>query len=587
MEAEIHYDKVTNPGKTLKRLWGYLKKEKGRLLWIIILVIISTIASICAPLFMAILIDQFIAKSNMKGFLFLLCTIAVLYIIVGTFRFFINFIMARISESSLFQLRQDLFYHLQDLSLKFFDQNPKGDIMSRFTNDVSIIDDSLSDAVVDVISSVITLIGVTIMMFTLNVPMAIITIITVPIFFFIVAKIGQKASVYFSKQQEELGQLNSYAEEMISSMKVIKSYNKEKHTVEMFDQKNRILMNTSIKAQLCSNLVMPANMLISNMNHILLIGLGAILTLNGHATVGAILAFLNYSNMFRQPINELASLYASIQASLAGAERIFEVIDHPIDVKDVTNPLPFETIKGDVTLENVNFSYVKDKPILKNITIHAHDGKHIAIVGPTGAGKTTIINLLTRFYDIDSGLITIDQIDITKVKKQDLRKKIGIVLQDTYLFKGTVKDNLRYGKLDATEEEMIEACKKAQAHSFLHRLPNGYDSFVEEEGANFSQGERQLIAIARAFLSNPDILILDEATSNVDTRTEMAIQKGMNELMEGRTCFVIAHRLSTIENADQILVLIDGEIKEMGTHQELLKQNGFYNSLYKSQFEAN
>lgn len=579
--------KKTTPSKDhiIKRLWKYLKKDHIKLSIVTIMVLCTTITSILSPLLLSIIVDKYLGN-GVSSELFKFCMLlGCMYAFTSLFRFLSNFIMVKVSEGALYRLRRDVFNHLQKLSLSFFDRNKKGDLMSRFTNDISIISDALSEAVIEIISSVIMLIGVTAMMFILNPIMAITTILTVPIFFFLVLKIGLEAEKYFNKQQNDLGKLNAYSEEMMTGMKVIKSYNKETESVQDFEQHNHQLRDVSIKAELYSNLVVPANIVVSNLGYVLIIAVGAIMTVNGKSSIGEILAFITYSSMFRQPINQLASLYASIQSALAGARRVFEILDTKIEVKDVKNPTRFDRIEGKVDFYDVTFAYNEKKTILKDINVSVKPGEAIALVGPTGAGKTTIINLLTRFYDINEGTIMIDDIDIATVKQDDLRHKIGIVLQDNYLFKGTVKENIKYGNIDATDEQVIEASKKARAHQFIHRLPNGYESLVEEEGSNFSEGERQLIAIARAILADPDILILDEATSNVDTRTELALNQGMKELMKDRTSFVIAHRLSTIESADTILVLDHGQIIERGKHQELLEKKGFYYNLYMSQFE--
>lgn len=578
-------EKAKNPKETILRLWGYLKAYKKKLWFITFMVLASTLASVIAPLVMSYALDEFIVKQKLDGLLLLLIILGILYLLNSLFKWLTNITMVDVAETALYQVRKDLFEHLESLPLNFFDQNKKGDLMSRFTNDISIIDNALSDAVTEIIGSTITLIGVTLIMFLVSPILAFTTIITVPIFFVLVVMIGKKAGKYYDSQQKTVGDVSAYAEEMMSGMKVIKSYGKEERVTKSFEEKNNHLKEVSIKAEVYSNLVMPINTAITNLGQILLIGVGAYLVLNGHATVGGILAFISYSSMFRRPINQLASLYASIQGALAGAERVFEIMDTEVEVLDDPKAKPIKEIEGYVTFKDVNFSYVKGKSILKNINLDVMPGKTIALVGPTGAGKTTFVNLLTRFYDIERGEILIDGININTIKKSNLRKMVGLVLQDTYLFKGTVRENICYGKKDATEEEMINASKKAQAHSFIHRLPNGYDSFVEEEGANLSQGQRQLISIARAILADPDILILDEATSNIDTRTEVEVQKGMTELMKNRTSFIIAHRLSTIREADQILVMKSGEIVERGCHNDLLKQKGFYSELYYSQFE--
>lgn len=583
MENEM-IDKVTNPKATILRLWKYLKKDQKKIIWVIIMVIISTFASVIAPILVSRIIDNNIMPLCFDGMVTMLIILAILYVVTSGFNLFTSRMMIRISENALYKLRRELFNKLQNLSLNFFDKNKKGDIMSRFTNDVTEISNALSDAFVQVISSVITLVGVIIVMFILNPLLAITTIITVPFFFILVMKVGTKIGKLYKKRQNVLGKLTSYSEEMISGVEVIKSFGKEDKAVKEFEKHNNDLKDISIRASIYSSLMMPINMAIANLSNILLISVGAVLTINNLATIGSILAFLTYSNMFRRPINMLASIFASIQSALAGTERIFEVLDTEIDVKDSEYAKPLQYVEGNVKFNNVNFGY-DEKLILKNFNLSVKAGENIAIVGPTGAGKTTIINLIPRFYNVNSGSIEIDGQNINDVKLSDLRKSIGLVLQDTYLFKGTVIENIRYSKTDATDDEVIEATKKAQAHSFIRRLPNGYYSEVEEGGSNFSQGERQLMSIARAVLANHEILILDEATSSVDTRTEMEIQKGMSELMKGKTSFVIAHRLSTIVNANRIIVLNDGKIVEEGSHLDLLKKEGVYYKLYNSQFE--
>ncbi len=577
--------KKNKSNETIKRLWNYFKYEKKRIIIVMILVILSTLASVSNPALMLVAIDNFIAKGNLEGLLWIVWILVILSIITTFFEYFSKSIMVKVSETTLYRIRKELFEHLEHLSLSFFDSNKKGDLMSRFTNDFTAISETLSDVLIEALSSSIMLIGTTIMMFIINPILAITTILTVPLFFTIVFKLGSKIGKLHSDRQKVLGELTAYAEERIGGIQVVKSYGKEKETLEEFKLFNEDFKETSRKAVLYSSMMMPANIAITNLSNILLISVGSILTIKGYATVGSILAFLSYSRMFRRPINQLAVIYTSIQSALAGAERIFAIIDQEIEIKDVDYPIELGNVKGNVEFIDVSFGYEPNKLVLKNINLDVKKGENIAFVGPTGAGKTTIINLLTRFYDVNLGVIKIDDKDISQVRKHELRKNIGIVLQDTYLFKGTVLDNIKYGKRDATVEEVIEACKKSQAHAFIRRLPDGYNSEVLEEGSNFSQGQRQLIAIARAILANPSILILDEATSNVDTRTEVDIQRGMEQLMKGKTSFIIAHRLSTIVNADKIIVINNGEIVEQGKHDELIKSEGFYYNLYKSQFD--
>lgn len=577
--------KKINTTKTLLRLWKFLSDFKGKIVLVIILNIIATAGSIVGPLLAGTAIDDYIEVSDLSGLKNLLYILFAIYLANALFTWLANFGMAKISESTLYQIRKKLFEHLEKLPISYFDKNKKGDIMSRFTNDVTVISDALTDALMQILSSLITIVGVTIIMFKVNWVLALVTIATVPIFFVFAYKLGVKSGELYNKQRKSLGKLSSYSEEMFTGMKVVKSYVEEDETINEFNKSNEELRDTSIKAQIVGNLIMPINGFVGNLGHIFLIAAGAVMVVNGNCTIGIILVFMKYSNMFRRPINQLASLFAGVQSALAGANRVFEVLDVETEFTNESKSLPFNSALGHVKFTDVSFSYVKDKVILKDINLEVNPGETIALVGPTGAGKTTIVNLLTRFYDIEKGNIYIDGIDIREVKKIDLRKRIGLVLQDTYLFKGTVADNIRYGNKDATMDEIIEACKQAQAHSFIHRLPNGYDTIVEDEGANFSQGERQLISIARAILSNPEILILDEATSNIDTKTEKHIQAGMRILMQGRTSFVIAHRLSTIRDANEILVINDGKIIERGTHKELIKKGKFYSKLYNSQFE--
>ena len=576
---------VKNSPKTLLRLWKFLGNFKGRIVLVIILNIIATAGTVIGPLLAGMAIDDYIEVANLDGLKILLYILLGIYLANALFTWLANFGMAKISESTLYQIRKKLFDHLEKLPVSYFDQNKKGDIMSRFTNDISVISEALTDALMQILSSFITIVGVSIIMFKVNWILALVTIATVPLFFVFAYKLGVKAGQLYNKQRKSLGKLSSYSEEMFTGMKVVKSYVEEDEAINEFEKSNEELRDISIKSEIVGNLIMPINGFVGNLGHIFLIAAGAILVVNGQCTIGIILVFLKYSNMFRRPINQLASLFAGIQSALAGANRVFEVMDAESEFEEEDHLLPFNSVVGHVKFVDVSFSYVKDKQILKDINLEVNPGETVALVGPTGAGKTTIVNLLTRFYEIEKGNIYIDGIDIREVKKTDLRKKIGLVLQDTYLFKGTVAENIRYGNKDATMDEIIEACRQAQAHSFIHRLPNGYDTIVEEEGLNFSQGERQLISIARAILSDPEILILDEATSNIDTKTEKNIQRGMRELMKGRTSFVIAHRLSTIRDANEILVINDGKIIERGTHKELVKKGEFYSKLYNSQFE--
>jgi len=421
-------------------------------------------------------------------------------------------------------------------------------------------------------------------MITINWRLALICLCVIPLVFFLTKKIAKHTRKGFRDRQEHLGDLNGIIEESISGQRVIKAFTKEKELLKTFSKKNKLMQKASNKANIASGLMGPLMNMMNNLNYGVTAFAGGILAIYGMVSVGTIAAFLNYTRQFSRPLNQIAQLYTTIQSALAGAERVFAVLDEIPEFEDTEESLPLSTVRGEVIFKNLHFRYLPDIPIIKGIDIHAKPGQTIALVGPTGAGKTTIINLLSRFYDFHKGSITIDGKNIRDIKKRDLRRNLGIVLQETFLFSDTVKENIRYGRLDASEEEIIEASKLANAHQFIHRMPHGYDTEVSEDGASLSQGQKQLIAIARAILSEPSILVLDEATSSVDTRTEIQIQEGMLKLMKGRTSFVIAHRLSTIKNADAILVMNDGQIIEQGTHRELMDSRGFYHNLYHSQF---
>lgn len=567
----------------LFRLCLYLKKYKIKIIIVTILLVITTISGILGPLIISYILDDYILAKKTDGFLFMICLLGLVYLINVIFDFLVNFIMIKASEDTLYDIRNDLFKHMEKLHIGFFDKNKKGDLMSRFTNDISIISNSLSEAVIQVIGSIITLIGVTIIMFVISPLLAFLTILTIPLLFFLAMLIGKKTSQYFLEQQDNLGKLESYSEEMIGGMKVVKSYQKENQTLKEFKKYNNNLKNSVIKAQVYSNLIMPINLIVTNIGNILLIACGSFMIIKGNLTIGSLIAFVSYSSMFRQPINQLASLFSSVTEGLAGAKRVFAIIDTKNDIKE-TKALNIDKIKGEVSFEHVDFGY-SDNLVLHDINLKAKKGQVIALVGKTGAGKSTIASLLPRFYDVTSGKITIDGIDIRELSLISLRRRIDIILQDTYLFKGTIRENISYGNKNASIEEVIKASKKANAHSFIKRLPNGYDTLVLEEGSNLSIGERQLIAIARSILANKDILIMDEATSNVDTRTEVLINEGMKNMLEGKTVFVIAHRLKTVRDADEIVVLENGKIIERGKHEELLKLKQKYYKLYQNQFD--
>lgn len=521
----------------------------------------------------------------MKGLAFI-CTILVLMYLVNIFStYYQNIVMLKIAQRVSARIRKDLFINLQKLPLRYFDNNSSGDLMSRLTNDVDNINTTLSQSITQLFSGIINVVGMFIAMVILSPLLTLIGMITVPLTFITTKILAKKTQKFFVKQQQELGNLNGYIEEMVSGQKVVLLFSEEEKVKGEFSEINERLTKSAIIAQGVSSFMGPINNFINNISYLIISVVGGYLILKGSAiTVGVVFSFLLYMRNFTRPINEIMNLFNTIQSALAGAERVFEVIDEEKE-KDKEGAKSITNIDGHVELKNVTFSYEKGKEILKNVSIEAKKGEVIAIVGPTGAGKTTVVNLLTKFYKIDSGEILIDGKNIDDITRESLRKSVAMVLQDTYLFSESVSENIRYGRLEATEEEIIEAAKIADAHHFIKQLPEGYNTILADNGCNLSQGQRQLLAIARAILSKASILILDEATSSIDTRTEVLIQNAMLKLMQGKTTFVIAHRLSTIRNADKILALKDGEIIESGTHDELLEKNGFYASLYNSQFK--
>ncbi|WP_235714660.1 ABC transporter ATP-binding protein [Neobacillus dielmonensis] len=480
-------------------------------------------------------------------------------------------------------MRQDLFEKYQQLPIPFFDQRTHGELMSRTTNDLENVSNTLNQTVVQLISSVFMLVGSVVMMLSLSVWMTLIVVLTVPFITTITKRITKYTRKYFSAQQKSLGEVNGFVQESISGQRVIKVFGREAKSLEEFREMNERLRAVGLKAQSISGSMGPLMNATRNLTFVIIAAVGGVFTYYDIITIGIIVSFLNYSSQFSQPINQLANQYNLLQSAIAGAERVFEVMEHESEFLDEQATEFDQKIIGDVVFDQVRFGYAPDAPVLKNVSFHAQPGQMIALVGPTGAGKTTIINLLTRFYEIQSGTILIDGKDIRRMSKQFLRKQIGLVLQDAYVFSGTIRENIRYGRMNATDLEVEEAARLANADSFIRKLPKGYDTELKAEGSNLSQGQKQLLTIARAVLASPAILILDEATSSVDTRTEFHIQEAMKALMTGRTSFVIAHRLSTICEADTILVINNGKVVEQGSHEQLLTKQGFYSDLYNNQ----
>ena len=579
-------EKARDPRRALARLLPYLSPFRAGLTLVFGCVLLYTGLGLLGPYLMGVAIDRFIVTKEIAGLARIALLMLAAYLANNLFQAIANLVMAGISQRALKQLRRDLFQHLQTLPLGFFDRNPAGELMSRLTNDIDAINQAVSQNVTSLVASVLSMGGILIAMFVLDRWLALTSLVVVPLMLWFTQFVARYTRKGFQDLQRQLGQLNGVMEEAISGQKVVKAFRRNDSVVAAFRQRNEEVYRAGVYANTYALLLMPLTGVLGNFFVITLAGLGGWLALQGLVSVGLIATFINYGQNFIQPLRQLANLYNTIQAALAGAERIFEIIDTPSEVQDAPGAFGLETLHGDVCFEHVDFSYQAGVPILKDMSLEAHSGQIIALVGPTGAGKTTIINLLTRFYEINGGQITVDDMDIRDIKKADLRRRLGLVLQDTFLFSDTVMENIRYGRLDATDEECIEAARMADADLFIRQLPQGYRTLLSERASNLSQGQRQLLAIARAILADPGILILDEATSSVDTRTEARIQKALLRLMHGRTSFVIAHRLSTIRDADHVLVINNGEIIEQGTHQQLLDQRGFYHHLYLSQFKG-
>jgi len=579
-------EKASNPRRALARLLPYLGPYKTRLAIVLVFVLVSTMLGLVGPYLIGVAIDDFIALKDIPGLVRTALWMLGIFLIGNICDTISAWLMARISQRALQGVRRDLFGHIQTLSLRFFDANPAGELMSRLTNDIDAINQAVSQNVVALLASVLSLGGILVAMFILNFWLALAALVVVPVMFWFTNFVARYTRRGFRDLQRELGAINSVMEEAISGQRVVRAFGRKDTVIENFRQHNQAVYKAGVYANSYALLLMPLTNQLGNLFVIAIAGLGGWLALKGLATVGVIATFITYGRNFINPLRSLANMYNAIQAALAGAERVFEIMDTAPEIQDAPDAFPLEQVEGEVHFKDVDFSYVEGTPVIKNMSLDARPGETVALVGPTGAGKTTIVNLLTRFYDIDSGQVTIDGHDLRQVRKADLRRRLGIVLQDTFLFSASVMDNIRYGRLNATDEEVVEAARMADADHFIRQLPQGYQTMLSERASNLSQGQRQMLSIARAILADPSILILDEATSSVDTRTEARIQEALLRLMEGRTSFVIAHRLSTIKDAGKVVVIRDGEIIEMGTHQQLLDRRGFFYKLYMSQFKG-
>ena len=578
--------KPKNLKGTIKRLSSYFGKESKTLSIIFMLIVISSALTLLVPYLIGKAVDTMNLQQGEVNFTILEEIVMILlgvYLIDALFSFLQGWLMAGVSQRIVKTLRSHLFQKLQKLPVSFFDKRTHGELMSRLSNDIDNVSSTISQSTTQLMSGVITIIGSLIMMLILSPFLTVASLITVPFVFLLTRSITRKTSVWFKNQQELLGKLNGHIEETISGLFVVKAFNHEEKAIEEFEIVNKSLREVGLKAQIWSGFLMPIMNVINNLGFVAVAVVGGILAVKGMITVGVIASFLTYSRQFGRPLNDMANIFNMLQSGVAGAERVFEIIDEQDEPDDVQGAVPLANPKGHIVFENVSFGYQQDVPILKNVSFEACEGSSTALIGPTGAGKTTIVNLLTRFYDVTEGRILIDGRDIREYTRDSLRRSFGFVLQDTYLFSGTIKENIKYGKPDASDAEIEKAAQLSNADFFINKLPEQYDTQLTENGGNLSHGQRQLLAIARVILAKPAILILDEATSSIDTRTELQIQDALLSIMKDRTTFMIAHRLNTIRDADTIMVIDDGTVMEKGSHDALIRERGRYYNLFNQQ----
>ena len=593
----INTEKVKDfKGTTKKLIKKYLSKYKLQLLIVFIFAIMSTIFTIVGPKILGNATTEIykglVSKLsggngiNFDNILHILLILLSLYLISMISSAIQGFVMTRVSQKLTYKMRNDLIKKINKLPMKYFDKKNHGEVLSIITNDIDIISMNLNQSITQIITSICTVIGILIMMISISVKMTIITIILLPITFLLTAIIVKNSQKYFKAQQDYLGHVNGQVEEIYGGYNIVKAFNGEEKAIKNFEEANKELYNSGWKSQFLSGLIHPIMHFMGNVAYVAVAIFGGYLAIKGKITVGNIQSFIQYSKQFNQPITQIAQISSTLQAMIAASERIFEFLEEKEEIQNIKNPESIDGLEGNIKFEHVKFGYDPDNIIINDFSANIKDGQKVAIVGPTGAGKTTIVKLLMRFYDLNDGAIYIDGKNTAKFNRKDVRSMFGMVLQDTWLFNATIKDNIKYGNENATDDQVIEAAKAAHIHHFIKTLPNGYDMVLNEETSNISAGQKQLLTIARVILANPKILILDEATSSIDTRTEIQIQSAMDNLMKGRTSFIIAHRLSTIKNADLILVMQHGDIVEQGNHEELLAKNGEYAKLYESQFEG-
>ncbi len=587
-EKQKKYEKPKNRKGTILRLARYMVQYKYRVLFALGLTVASNLLALMGPMLSGYAIDAIepgVGRVDFARVFYYAALMVIFYLVSSALSYVLSVLMIHISRKVVYKMREDVFTHLMELPVGYFDTHQTGDIISCISYDIDTVNTSLANDLVQILTTLITVVGAFSMMIAISPRLVLIFAFTVPLSTFLTKLITGKTRPLFRLRSRKLGELNGFVEEMITGQKTLKAYHQEKNTIRKFDGKNEEAVEAYYRAEYYGSVVGPTVNFINNLSLTLVSVFGALLFLAGKMRIGSISSFILYSRKFSGPINEAANIMSELQSALAAAERVFNMIDEPAEMADSENAVELCQVRGDVRLENVSFGYTKEQQIIKNLNLRAPHGKLIAIVGPTGAGKTTLINLLMRFYDVQDGYIFVDNREIRDVTRASLRKGYAMVLQDTWLFQGTVFENIAYGRQNATLEDVVEAAKAAKIHSYIMRLPQGYDTVLTDEGTNISKGQKQLLTIARAMLLDAPMLILDEATSNVDTRTERQIQQAMRKLMEHKTCFVIAHRLSTIQNADEILVVNHGEIVEQGTHGMLMEREGFYYQLYRAQFE--
>ncbi|TVZ76683.1 ATP-binding cassette subfamily B protein [Aeribacillus composti] len=577
--------KVKDWKGTLKRIWGYMSDQKVLFFFVLLMVFISTALTILGPFLVGKGIDIYIVEKSGNHFFFFFVVLVLIYALHSLSIWLQNIWMIKVAQNTVYKIRSDLFRQFHLLPISFFDQKKTGELMSRMTNDVENVSSTLNSSVIQISSSVLTLIGVVSVMLWMSPFLTIITLIVVPLLVVGMKWITRRTGQLFKEQQRSLGELNGYIEETITGQRIVKTFSQENRVMHEFLEKNERLRRSSFWAQTISGFIPKLMHVLNNLSFTLIAGFGGIFALKGWITIGTIVVFAEYARQFTRPLNDLANQFNTLLSAVAGAERVFDLLDEQAEEADFGEYVQSANIKGDIVFDRVSFSYGEESQTIKNISFHVSPGETAALVGATGAGKTTIINLLARFYEINEGRILIDGKDISKLRRSELRQAMGFVLQDPFLFHTTIRENIRYGRLDATDEEVEEAAKLANAHSFIKNLPDQYDTIINEGGTSISQGQKQLLSIARAILKNPSILLLDEATSSIDTVTELKIQEALERLMKGRTSFVIAHRLNTIKKADQIFVIQDGRIVEKGSHDELLEKEGFYFDLVTNQLK--